>query len=335
MENTQFDRAEFIPHILNENNKLITAKVIEKILLKYGIKHKVKNINQFQNAMIHESYLTNFPLNEKTAKLIKEVEPISSNLIKSTLPLQDKSYEVLEFLGDAVIHNVLARYLYKNYHETYNKDQGFLTKLRTKIEKGDTLAKLARVIGLPEYAIFARNIELQGGRVNNEKIMEDMFEAFIGALCLEAPFELCDTFISTIIFKEIDMAELINTEDNYKEALMQYYHKIGAKDKLTKEKYTPKYKQVSVIDDPPRRQFKMCVLDNNGDVVGVGIANSKKGGEQQAAYFALVKYGVLKEINDINNSDDNEYICDDNAKNIEKNKIKTIKNDDDVYGYLD
>ena len=53
---------------------------------------------------------------EKTAKLIKEVDPISDNLIKTTLPLQDKSYEVLEFLGDAVIHNVLARYLYKNYH---------------------------------------------------------------------------------------------------------------------------------------------------------------------------------------------------------------------------
>ena len=76
-------------------------------------------------------YLKNQQLTDKFIKLLKEIDPIKDK--KLALPLQENSYEVLEFLGDAVIHAVIAEYLHRRYPD---KDQGFLTKLRTKIENG-------------------------------------------------------------------------------------------------------------------------------------------------------------------------------------------------------
>ena len=121
---------------------------------------------------------------------------IDEKLIKKTVKLQDKSYEVLEYLGDAVIHAVLAEYLFRRYP---NADQGFLTTLRTRIEKGETLNKFSRKLQFDKYAIISRNIELSGGRDNNVNIMEDIFEAFIGALKLETNFETCQKFIINLI----------------------------------------------------------------------------------------------------------------------------------------
>jgi dsRNA-specific ribonuclease len=335
-----YDMKDYERHILNEKNRWISKKNIETILENYGIDYKIKNLDKIQISFIHDSYLGTFVINEKNAKTLKEISPIGEDLIKKTLPLQPKSYEALEFLGDAVIHNILAKYLFVRYYEKGNKDQGFLTRLRTKIEKGDTLGTLARTIGLNKYIIISRNVELQGGRLNNIKIMEDIFEAFIGALSLEAPHEVCEKFLINIIDKELDLAELINTEDNYKEMLMQYFHKIGLKNEVG-EKYTPKYVHVKTIDDSTRKKFQMGVLDNNGKVVGLGIGISKKAGEQQAAYSALVKYKALKMFTEIqeNNSEKEDYYSID-LINTGETKNKNCDNDSDsdsnsVYGYID
>jgi dsRNA-specific ribonuclease len=337
-----YDIKDYEKYILNDKNKWISKKNIESILENYGIyDYKIKNIDRIQLSFIHDSYLKTFVINDKNAKSLKEIQPISEDLIKKTMPLQPKSYESLEFLGDAVIHNILAKYLFVRYYEMGNKDQGFLTRLRTKIEKGDTLGTLARTIGLNKYIIISRNIEIQGGRVNNIKIMEDIFEAFIGALSLEAPHEVCETFLINIIDKELDFAELINTEDNYKEMIMQYFHKIGLKNEVG-EKYTPKYIHVKTIDDPTRKKFQMGVQDNKGKIVGLGIGISKKAGEQQAAYNALVKYKALKMFTEIqdNKSEKEDYYSTD-VINMDEIQNKNKNNNDDdsdsssIYGYID
>lgn len=285
-----------LPHILNEKNKLITKKFIEDVLLKFEIKHKVKNLSNFQNAFIHVSYIKDIQLTDKLIKLVKEVEPI--NDINKALPLQENSYEVLEFLGDAVIHAVIAEYLYLRYP---NKDPGFLTKLRTKIEKGDTLNMLSRSLGFHEYAIIARNIELAGGRENNVNIMEDIFEAFIGALKLETNFEICQKFIINLIDTKVDFADLINTEDNYKELLMQYYHKNGYKT-------TPTYALINTFDEKlgrgDKKKFEMIAKNPDGKIIGKGIAVSKTHAAQIAAREALIKLG---QINLNSTESDDEY----------------------------
>ena len=285
-----------LPHILNEKNKLITKKFIEDVLLKFEIKHKVKNLSNFQNAFIHVSYIKDIQLTDKLIKLVKEIEPI--NDMNKALPLQENSYEVLEFLGDAVIHAVIAEYLYLRYP---NKDPGFLTKLRTKIEKGDTLNMLSRSLGFHEYAIIARNIELAGGRANNVNIMEDVFEAFIGALKLETNFETCQKFIINLIDTKVDFADLINTEDNYKELLMQYYHKNGYKT-------TPTYALINTFDEKlgkgDKKKFEMIAKNPDGKIIGKGIAVSKIQAAQLAAKEALIKLG---QINLNSTESDDEY----------------------------
>lgn len=293
MNDIYISNPDCVPHILNENNKFISKKYIEDVLKKYGCKHKIQNLLNFQKAFIHISYMKNIQLTEKLIKLIKEIEPIEN--INSALPLQENSYEVLEFLGDAVIHAVIAEYLYRRYPD---KDPGFLTKLRTKIEKGDTLNKLSRALGFHEYAIIARNIELAGGRINNVSIMEDVFEAFIGALKLETDFETCQKFIINIIDAEVDFADLINTDDNYKELLMQYYHKNGYKT-------TPTYVLINTFDEKPKKRFEMIAKSPDGKIIGKGIAVSKTQAAQLAAKEALIKFAQIN-VN-VSDSDDEFY----------------------------
>jgi len=287
------ENSELEKHVLNEKNKLINKTFIENVLNKFGLKHKVKSLENFQLAMIHKSYIKTIQLNEKLIKLYREISPIPHNLINKVLPLQDNSYESLEYLGDAVIHLILANYLYKRYD---NKDPGFLTVLRTKIEKGETLSKLSKYIGLDDYAIIARNIELAGGRQNNKNIMEDIFEAFMGALSLETTFENCRLFLTNLIDERIDFAELINTSDNYKELLMQYYHKLGFKT-------TPTYKLLEMTEDK-KKIFKMGAYDPNNKLIGTGIANSKRVAAENAAKEALIKFKVInKNIKDEEDDD--------------------------------
>lgn len=285
--------AEYEEYILNEKNKVVTKKFIEQTLKNYNINHVVQDLNNFRIAFIHISYLKEQQLTDKFIKLLKEIEPIQNK--KGVVPLQEHSYEVLEFLGDAVIHAVIAEYLFRRYPD---KDQGFLTKLRTKIEKGETLNKFSRKLNFDKYAIISRNIELSGGRENNINIMEDIFEAFIGALKLETNFETCQTFIINFIDSEIDFADLINNEDNYKELLMQYYHKNGYKT-------TPTYNLINTFDEKPRKLFEMIAKNPDGKVIGKGISSSKVQAAQNAAKEALEKLGFVN--NDIDEESDDDY----------------------------
>lgn len=312
-------------HILNEKNIHITKKFINYILLKYDTNYKIKNLKMFQRAMTHTSYLKIDLENEKNAKKKytfikeKEIEPVSNKT--NIIPLQTNSYERLEFLGDSVIRTILAEYLYKRYE---NEDEGFMTRLRTKIEKGESLAKLSLIVGLDKFILISRLIESKGGRNKNVSILEDVFEAFIGALFDETSFELCRTFFINLIEEEIDMAELLNNDDNYKDMLLQYYHRMKWN--------TPIYTMLSQNGTDNKKEFIMCVKDNNDNIIGVGSGSSKKKGQQVAAKQALIKLCFLHEDSDIDS--DSDESCEYNMDYDENNKNKALKYSlDDEYKY--
>lgn len=291
---------DLTPFIINEHNKLITTEFINNILKKYNINFSVKNIDNFNIAMTHISYLirdNNFKGNKakQYQQQIGDVEPIDD--IRNGLPLRTQSYERLEFLGDAIIHAVLAEYLYKRYHD---EDEGFMTKLRTKIENGDTLSQLARSLNMHEYVVISRYIEKLGSREKNNHIIEDIFEAFIGALFIEAGFEICRKFLTELIEKEIDFANLLYVETNFKDKLLQYFHKMKWED--------PKYGDLDISGPENKKIYTMyvkCVQHPNdkGKIVGTGCANSKKKGEQEAAKNALIYFGCYDEIDDDSDSE--------------------------------
>ena len=191
-----FKDGDYKNHILNEKNIKITETFIESIFKKYGLKHKIKNIDAFQLAMVHKSYLDNVIVTEKIVKLLKDVIPIEKKYVKKTIPLQPNDNGRLEFLGDAIIHCALARYIFDRFG---SEPEGFLTKLRIELEKNETLSILSKKLGLEKYAIISRSIEYTNGRKNNISISEDIFEGFIGALSLECDYEKCKDFIISII----------------------------------------------------------------------------------------------------------------------------------------
>lgn len=281
-------------YILNENNKPITKNFIEGIFKRYGINHKVKKLENFQKAMYHTSYLIRDFKNDRLAKLVREkdITPILESDKCKAMPLCNTSYERLEFLGDSVIHLVLANYLYERYPD---EQEGFMTRLRTKIESGNTLANLSKVIGLHEYIVLARNIEQIGGREKNLHILEDCFEAFIGCCYLDGGYLLCQKLIIKLIEENIDISTLIHIENNYKDTLLQWYHKWKWPD--------PEYGTHGSIEKDNKKIFIMYVkgyfFNSNKErewiILGEGYGTSKKKGEQEAAKNALIKLNIIKE----------------------------------------
>jgi dsRNA-specific ribonuclease len=293
-----FKDGDFINHIINEKNTEITKEFIEKLFKKYNFKHKVKNLDNFKLAMVHISYLTRTTITEKIARLLKDVIPIDDNVKHLAIPLKEKDYNELEFVGDGVIHGVLAEYLKKRYE---GQGEGFLTNLRSKLEKDETLSKLSKILGLHKYAIIARNIEQSDGRINNIQLTEDIFEAFIGALKEETTWEKCQEFIINIIETELDMAEIIYKDVNYKDKLMQHFHKL----KWNEPKYHEDVSQQKNTKEGclEIRSYTTYIMNPNKEIIGVGIGDSKQKSHQNAAYNALIKLGVINEHDDDNDSD--------------------------------
>jgi len=302
---------QIIHRILNEQNKPITAKFINGIFDRVGFDHRVINLEYYQQSMIHESYILNQTSNPKTIKLLKDVLPIDPQLIDRCMPLQEKSYERLEFLGDSVLRHAIGKYLFMRFLE---EDEGFLTSNRSKMENKFALSKLARKLGIQQYAVIARSVEQVNGRISYINITEDIFEAFIGAVNLEVGDDRSIDFIWKIIEFELDIAETIRTQKNYKDILMQYFHKI---DVVRKDLLYEDY-EVEVYG---KRKFRTIVREKGSRTqLGCGSGKSKKSSQQHAARDALIKIGLLK---NKNNDNDEYFDLDDKHLDIdtELNKV--------------
>jgi dsRNA-specific ribonuclease len=203
----------------------------------------------------------------------------------------------------------LAEYLFKRYPYA---DEGFMTKLRTKIENGNTLYILSKKICLNDYVLISRYVEKNGGRTTNESLLEDIFEAFIGALYLDAGYNVCNKFLVTLIEKEINLAQMLNEETNFKEKLLQYFH--------IRKWQDPKYDSLSCEGPENKKVYTMYVkcmknVHDSGEIVGKGVGSSKRMGEQMAAKQALINYGIYKdgdeseeEIEQIDEDDYKKYL---------------------------
>jgi len=298
------DNADPSLFILNVNNKKITSEYIEGVLKKYSCDFKVdpKMIKYYQTAMTHTSYVLKEDYTQKMSKKAPTIELKPIQNPEKAIPIQDEAYERLEFLGDAVLHEILARYIFKRYE---NEMEGFMTKLRTKIENSESFAHLAKVIGLNEYVLVSQYIELTGGRENNESLLEDAFEAFIGALSLDSADKdptLCRRFITNLIEEEIDFSQLLYVETNFKDILLQYFHKMRYQD--------PTYGTLDISGPDHKKMYTMYVKwrkdpSDDGEIVGMGVGSSKKKGEQEAARQALIHYGEIK----ADDEDDSEEEC--------------------------
>jgi len=279
--------------VYNENNIYITKEDVESILKKGGINNKINNLKLWQQAFVHKSYYAQNDF-KKNEKFFGTLENINMEDYKNVMPLQDDSNEVLEWLGDGIIQSVAAIYLYKRFK---NQREGFLTKIRSKLVKTETLSKLALSLEFNKFLIISKHIEIICSGRKNSRILEDSFEAFIGAMMNDfgatneaEGYSICSKFIINIIEQKVDITELIMTDDNFKDQLMRYYQK------KFNGKF-PIYEQKTIIttigdNGIANKKFHMFVRDVDNNIIGEGIARSKKEAEQKAANAALMHFGI-------------------------------------------
>ena len=310
VESLQNDDIQLSPddirdRILNEKNIPITTEYINSIFTRLGFNHSVIHLENFQRAMIHSSYLEENITNQKTIKLLKDIIPIDKKLRKKCMPLQKKSYERLEYLGDSIIRHAIGKYLFLRYP---NEDEGFLTTNRSKMENKFALSDLSRKLGMQNYAVIAKNIEIANGRTSYVTLTEDIFESFIGALNLEIDENKTVEFLWLIIEKELDVPETIRTQNNYKDQLMQYFHKFDT------VKHDLQYYDDEFETDDGKKRFKTIVTDKDtGQRLGIGSGRSKKTSQQRAAKDALIKIGLIG-----NENEEDEYFDTNDIRDISK-----------------
>ncbi len=258
----------------NNRNILMMEEDLRCILDHNGLKDvKINNLDLFRNAFVHKSYCT-----------MKNADFNTGNLKRpeDCLPLQEMSYERLEFLGDALLGVVVAAYLYERFSD---QNEGFLSKMRTKLVNGKMLGYLSDKIGFPKFAIISKQVEDSNGR-NNYKIMEDIFEAFLGALYLDngSDISIVKKLIIYIIENYIDFCELILSRTNYKDLLVSYMqHQLQDQ---------PRFLEINITTRDNSKVFTYCVKDKNNTVIATARGPTKKDAENNVSLEALKYYNV-------------------------------------------
>ena len=223
-------------------------------------------------------------IKKEDQKIIKAIlflfgfEPVNINLYKLALLHKSKnkneSNERLEYLGDAVLNLIVAEYLFKKYPF---KDEGFLTKIRSKIVSRESLNNLGRKVGLKELINF-KNVNEYSKNYNS--IYGDALEAIIGAVYLDVGFEYCQEYIvKNIIIPHYNFDELINKTHNFKSKILEWAQKEKISINFIVEK-TSKSSRLS--------EFK-SILKIDGKNVSTGYGKSKKNAEKDASRIACEK----------------------------------------------
>lgn len=255
----------------NKSNKLIRENDIINIMETFNINDfKINNILLYQRSFIHKSYCID---------LYKDTD---FKNIDNSLSLQEISYETMEFLGDSILGSVVSSYLYERFYKIYNQNEGFLTYLKNRIVCGECLAHLSNKLNFNKFIVISKHIEDNCDGRNNKNILEDVFEAFIGAIFLDNNYEFTKNFLLTIIEKYIDFTDIIIKNNNFKEQIIKYLQH--------NYKENPVFK---VTSDENNDKIYNCILYFKNEIISNGTGKSKKKAEQESAKNGLIHFKVL------------------------------------------
>ncbi|UNY99944.1 ribonuclease III [Zhouia spongiae] len=219
------------------------------LVLKNMLGFKPHNIEFYKYAFVHRS------MNKKD----KEGNPIS--------------YERLEFLGDSMLSAVISDYLFKEVPEG---DEGYLTKMRSKVVSREHLNELGRDLGLIKYVKSNIPEEHYG-----ENIHGNVFEALVGAIFLDKGYRYCERFIrKRVIRPYVDIEKLEGKIISYKSLLIEW---------CQKEKKSFNFDTYEDEGNEAIKHFAVKLYIDK-KIVAKARATSKKKAEERAAkraYFAL------------------------------------------------
>jgi ribonuclease III len=186
-----------------------------------------------------------------------------------------ESNERLEFLGDAALGFIVARYLYDRYKDA---PEGQLTRRRMALVSNQTLARWARRIGLDRMLLISkgeRGIELP------DRILGGAFEALLAAIMLDRGMAAVEAFLVPILDAEADELVARTMAGNFKGRLQEIAQE--------RERITPTYKTLDTPETDRERRFTVAVMLDDR-VLATGQGKSKQTAEQAAAEAGLAAY---------------------------------------------
>ncbi len=214
------------------------------------LKSAIKNIFGFSPGNI---FLYQQALRHKSASIIRKNGQKINN-------------ERQEYLGDAILGAVVADYLFKRFP---NKDEGFLTEMRSKIVSRSSLNRLAAKLGIHELIRFSsadnRILKTAGGNA---------FEAFVGAMYLDKGYDFTHKILAKRILKvHFDIDELVSSEISYKSKIIEW---------AQKEKVELKFIIISEDSVKGQKEYTVSVSVNEKPIAQ-SVDYSIKGAENLAA----------------------------------------------------
>lgn len=185
------------------------------------------------------------------------------------------NYERLEFLGDSILGFVVADLL---YHKFPALAEGKLSRMRSSLVRKETLATVAREIGLSEYLILGEG-ELKSGGFNRDSILADTVEGVIGALYLDADFDTARDFIYRYFEPHFERISEESTFKDAKSRLQEAMQKQGLA--------LPNYEIVQTAGHQHDQEFTVECSLSELPISSQATARSRRSAEQKAAAKVL------------------------------------------------
>jgi ribonuclease-3 len=184
-----------------------------------------------------------------------------------------ESNERLEFLGDAILEFIVSEDIYKRFPD---KEEGYLTALRSNLVNTKNLASVAEKLKLGEKLFLSKGEEDGGGRTNTS-ILADTVEAIIGAMFLEGGIKLAKKFINENLLNDVEN-KIAKPLKDAKSRLQEMVQSKGYK--------APIYKVVKESGPDHDKSFTLEVFVD-GKSWGEGAGKNKGEAAQNAAENAL------------------------------------------------
>lgn len=188
-------------------------------------------------------------------------------------PDQEGSNERLEFLGDAVLELIVSEELYRAFPD---RDEGFLTALRSNLVNTKSLAALAKELSLGDKIRLSKGEEASGGRTN-QSLLADTVEAVIGAIYLEEGLDAARIFIKESLL--MDLAKRASQPLKDPKSRLQELVQ-------SKKLRAPFYRTIKEGGPDHAKHFVIEAVVG-GKIIGTGEGASKAEAEQNAAKAGL------------------------------------------------